>query len=122
MYELSYNGPLQWALCLTPANPRPLHITFVIQVVASGNKTNHVPNNINVPSGTNSDEPLDPDEIMDDIDDIMDVEEDVSKQAAEEEDKMDIDQGLNAGHLAPMDLLMERFSAVMCPGSWMDDT
>ncbi|KAJ3891179.1 hypothetical protein GG344DRAFT_65644 [Lentinula edodes] len=127
MYKLSHNEALQWALYGSSlANPGPLHVTFVIQVVASNNewlKTNHVLGPNEELSGTNSDRPLDPDEIMDDINDIMAVDEDDSKRATEEEDKMDVDVALvaNAGYLAPMDLLVEHFSTVMCPGSWMDD-
>ncbi|KAJ3903222.1 hypothetical protein F5879DRAFT_990285 [Lentinula edodes] len=127
MYKLSHNEALQWALyCSSLANPGPLHVTFVIQVVASNNewlKTNHVLGPNEELSGTNSDRPLDPDEIMDDINDIMAVDEDDSKRATEEEDKMDVDVALvvNAGYLAPMDLLVEHFLTVMCPGSWMDD-
>ncbi|KAJ3848118.1 hypothetical protein EV368DRAFT_86969 [Lentinula lateritia] len=83
----------------------PLHVTFVIQVVASNNewlKTNHVLGPNEELSGTNSDRPLDPDEIMDDINDIMAVDEDDSKRATEEEDKMDVDVAL-----APMDFITE---------------
>ncbi|KAJ3902934.1 hypothetical protein F5879DRAFT_990591 [Lentinula edodes] len=113
MYKLSHNEALQWALYGSSlANPGPLHVTFVIQVVASNNewlKTNHVLGPNEELSGTNSDRPLDPDEIMDDINDIMAVDEDDSKRATEEEDKMDVDVALvaNAGYLAPMDFIAE---------------
>ncbi|KAJ3808964.1 hypothetical protein F5876DRAFT_66867, partial [Lentinula aff. lateritia] len=132
MCELSHNKALQWIWSSSPAldidmvnSPRTvLHVTFIVQVLANtSNKTNHLlaPSD-ELLSGTNGGPPLDPDEVMDDVDNIMDVDEDDYKQVAEEEDKMGIDIVLvNTSHLTQMDLLVEHFSTVMCPGYWMDD-
>ncbi|KAJ3898158.1 hypothetical protein F5879DRAFT_927268 [Lentinula edodes] len=121
MCEPSHNKALQWILSSIPAlnidmvnSPRTvLHVTFIVQVLANSDE---------LLSGTNGEPPLDLDEVMEDVDNIMDVDKDDYKQVAEEEDKMDIDVVLvNTSHLTQIDLLVEHFSTVMCPGYWMDD-